>query len=87
MLTDNLNLIRKLYDEFTENDKKVEAAKKAQEASKKTRENVTLELRKCRKGEINRLEKNVNTLSVSKLKEEVIKDRNLKTMINTKKVQ
>lgn len=87
MLTDNLNLIRKLYDEFTENDKKVEAAKKAPEASKKTRENVTLELRKCRKGEINRLEKNVNTLSVSKLKEEVIKDRNLKTMINTKKVQ
>ncbi|KAI7811799.1 laminin subunit beta-4 precursor [Triplophysa rosa] len=70
-LNDNLNKIRKLYDEFTENEKKVEAAKKAQEASKKTRANVTLELTKCRIGEINKLEKNVNALSVAKLNEEI----------------
>lgn len=70
-LNDNFNKIRKLYDEFTENEKKVEVAKKAQEASKKTRENVTLELTKCRIGEINKLEKNVNALSVAKLNEEI----------------
>lgn len=52
----------------------MEAAKKAQEASKKTRENIILELTKCRIGEINKLEKNVNALSVAKLNEEVIWD-------------
>lgn len=56
----------------------MEAAKKAQEASKKTRENVTLEITKCHIGEIKKLEINVNALSVANLNEKVIKDKNLK---------
>lgn len=69
--SDIFNKIKKLYDEFTDNEKKVEAAKKVLEASRKTRENVTLELAKCRKGEMDKLERNVKALSVTNLNEEV----------------
>lgn len=69
--TDILNKIKKLYEEFTDSEKKVEAAKKAQEASKKMRENVTLELAKCRIGEMDKLERKVKALSVANLNKEV----------------
>ncbi|XP_051546192.1 laminin subunit beta-4 isoform X1 [Myxocyprinus asiaticus] len=70
-LNDTLNNIKKLYGEFTENEKKVEAAKKVLEASRKTRENVTLELAKCRTGMMDKLEKKVKALGVTKLNEEI----------------
>lgn len=68
---DTLNTIKKLYEEFTDSEKKVEAAKKAQEASRNTRENVTVELAKCRIGEMDKLEKKVKALSVAGLNEKV----------------
>lgn len=70
-LNDNVNKIRELYKKFTEDEKKVEAAKKMQEDSEKTREKVALELTKCRKGQIDLLEKKVKDLSVAKLNEEI----------------
>ncbi|ROL46627.1 Laminin subunit beta-4 [Anabarilius grahami] len=69
---DILNKIKKLYDEFTDSEKKVEAAKKVLEASRKTRENVTLELAKCRIGEMDKLERNLNALSVAYLNEKLM---------------
>uniref|UniRef100_A0A8C1VN89 Laminin, beta 4 n=1 Tax=Cyprinus carpio TaxID=7962 RepID=A0A8C1VN89_CYPCA len=70
-INDTLNTIKKLYEEFTDSEKKVEAAKKAQEASRNTRENVTVELAKCRIGEMDKLEKKVKALSVAGLNEKV----------------
>ncbi len=75
--TDILNKIKKLYEEFTDSEKKVEAAKKAQEASRKTRENVTLEFAKCRIGEMDKLERKVKDLSVANLNEKVNEELNL----------
>jgi len=72
--SDILNKIKKLYDEFTDSVKKVETAKKVQEASRKTRENATLELAKCRIGEMDKLERKVKALSVANLNEEVIEE-------------
>lgn len=69
--SDILNKIKKFYDEFTDSEKKVEGAKKVLEASRETRENVTLELTKCRIGEMDKLERKVNALSVANLNEEV----------------
>lgn len=71
LISEILNKIKKLYDEFTDSEMKVEAAKKVLEASRKTRENVTLELAKCRIGEMDKLERNLNALSVANLNEEV----------------
>ncbi|XP_056307443.1 laminin subunit beta-4 [Danio aesculapii] len=70
-LNDILNKIKKFYDEFTDSEKKVEAAKKVQEASRKTREKVTLELAKCRIGEMDKLERKVKALSAANINEEV----------------
>lgn len=69
--TDIFNKIKKFYDEFTDSEKKVEAAKKVQEASRKTREKVTLELAKCQIGEMDKLERKVKALSAANINEEV----------------
>lgn len=66
-----MNKIKKFYNEFTDSEKKVEAAKKVQEASRKTREKVTLELAKCRIGEMDKLERKVKALSAANINEEV----------------
>lgn len=71
LISDIFNKIKKLYDEFTDSEEKVEAAKKVLEASRNTRENVTLELAKCRIGEMDKLERNLNALSVANLNEKV----------------
>lgn len=76
--SDILNKIKKLYDEFTDSVKKVEAAKKVLEASRKTRDNVTLELAKCSIGEMDKLERNLKALSVANLNEEVNEDKTVK---------
>lgn len=70
-VNDILNKIKKFYNEFTDSEKKVEAAKKVQEASRKTREKVTLELAKCRIGEMDKLERKVKALSAANINEEV----------------
>ncbi|TRY81696.1 hypothetical protein DNTS_026007 [Danionella cerebrum] len=70
-LNDTFNMIQKSYDEFKDSEKQVEAAKKVQEASKMIRENATLELSKCRVGEMDKLEKNVKALSIANLNEKI----------------